>query len=703
MRVGSPARLVLASPGPEAGCRMKISVEWLKDYVNVPASLAKMRQDLTMAGLVVEALTGEPDAPVFEFEITSNRPDCLCYVGIAREISALYRKRRKPVDTTTGLHLETERIPFDVEIRDADLCPRYMGLVLDGIRVAPSPPWMQRRLELSGMRSVNNIVDITNYVLLELGHPLHAFDFDRLRGGRIVVARAEAGQKMTTLDGIERTLDAEMLLINDGAGPVAIAGIMGGQNSEIGEETTRVLLECAYFQPASVRRASKRLGLSTEASYRFERGADWEGTLAAISRTAYLIQELAGGRIAGSLRDAYPAPIPPVEIELSRSRAESLLGVRLKPSFIEATLKRLEFQPVRTGSGRWNVKCPTYRADMELEADLVEEIARFYGYENIPTTVPAGTNVGEAAPGSAYEREMRRILLGFGYSENINLSFASEFDHRTFPVTAGTTLQIRNPLTEDTQYMRSALAPGLLRAARHNFNHDQPLVRVYEIGKVFHVDGMGGVVERNALGILGTGTLAPPSWLGPSSEFGIFQMKGTVTALLERMRCAAAEVVPVGDVPWLEEATAAALMVGGQRLGVLGRLHPRLEEELKLKQPVVVAEIELDGLYPHLFAPVCFEPLPRYPSVERDISFVVTQEVRYSELRQGILALGIRELQALDLIDVYEGGKIAGDHVSLTLRLTFQDREATLTIDRVQAFSDNIRSYLRGHFGAEFR
>lgn len=669
----------------------------------MPENLTALREDLTMAGLVVESASEVGGSPVLEVEVTSNRPDCLCYLGIAREIAARYGKRLKPLPTAKVLRVSEERIPYSIEIRDPDLCPRYAGLVLDGIRVAPSPAWMQRRLEASGMRPVNNIVDITNYVLLERGHPLHAFDFDRLHEGRIVVARARLGQKMATLDGVERELDEQMLLIHDGAGPVAIAGVMGGRDSEIGDTTQRVLLECAYFQPASIRRTSRKLGLSTEASYRFERGADWNGPLASIARTCYLMRRLAGGHIAGSVQDIYPAPIAPVQIELARVHAESLLGVSLTPAFVESTLKRLNFKPARRGKGRWLVQCPSYRADMELEADLIEEVARFYGYQNIPTTVPASKRAGEPSPIHPCERAARRILLGLGYSETMNLSFAGEQENRRFPPTQGQPLEIRNPLTEETQFLRGYLAPGLIRTARHNFNHNQRVVRVFEIGKVFHRKEDGTVVERNTLGILGTGAAAGRNWHNNAANYDFHHLKGAISGLLAGLRCAPADIVPTSQLVWLADAGAAALMVDGRRFGVMGALHPDLEEEFKLKQPVFLAEIDFQGLYPYLFSPVRFEPLPRFPAVERDISIVVPQDTSYGELRHGILGLGIPELATLDLVDVYEGGQIPSGRVSMTLRFTFLDREATLTIDRVQGFSDNIRSFLRDHFGAENR
>jgi phenylalanyl-tRNA synthetase beta chain len=509
---------------------MKISIEWLREYLDLPESPEQLGVILTMAGHVVESITEIAGVPVLELEITANRPDCLSYLGIAREIAALYGTKVQPPRTAKMLRARQERAAYQIEIRDRDLCPRYVGLVLDGIRIRPSPDWMQHRLAASGMRPVNNIVDITNYVLLERGHPLHAFDFDKLHEGRIMVGRARQGQKMETLDGVERELDSEMLLINDGAGPVAIAGVMGGRDSEISDATTRVLLECAYFQPASIRRTAKKLGLSTEASYRFERGADWDGPLAAIARTCYWIQTLAGGRIAGSLQDVYPEAIAPVQISLRRDRAEALLGVSLPPGFIEATLKSLHFKPARRGKDQWLVQCPTFRADTELEADLIEEIARFYGYQRVPATIPACRGAGQFSAVHPPEQATRHIMRGLGFSEIMSLSFASEQDQRHFPPPEGQSLEIRNPLTEETRFLRASLVAGLVKAVKGNFNHNQYQVQLFEIAKIFRRGADGAVCERSALAMAGTGGGTGRNWLDPGAEYDFYRLKGAVVA-----------------------------------------------------------------------------------------------------------------------------------------------------------------------------
>jgi phenylalanyl-tRNA synthetase beta chain len=682
---------------------MKISIEWLKEYVEIRENPEKLKEDLTMIGLLVESIAEANGASVLEIEVTSNRPDCLSYIGIAREVAALYDRMLKFPPVEEALTLSRDCIPYAIEIQDRDLCPRYTALVLDGIHVGASPPWMQRRLVAAGMRPLNSIVDITNYVLLETGHPLHAFDFDRLRGGKIVVGRAGKGERMQTLDGMDRDLDDAMLLINDGEGAVAIAGVMGGLNSEISLSTTRVLLESAYFQPASIRRTSRKLGLSTEASYRFERGADWENTVPAIARTCYLIEQIAGGRIAGGLQDAYPEKKDPVRIFLRRQNATSLLGVELSGAFIESTLGRLNFKIDKHGEDAWEVTCPTCRADMELEADLIEELARFYGYQNIPATLPPSETVGTHSPVYVLENTIRQTMVGHGYCEAVNLSFAFESDHKDFLPIKGERVAVKNPLTEDTQFMRTTLAPGLVRSAKHNFNYGQRLVRLFEIGKVYGLGPEGTPTERNRLGILGTGGGTDLNWMSPSASYGFFHLKGVLAALMQSVRLRSFEIESTDAIGWLNPADSAVLKTGGEIIGILGSLSPSLEDRHKLKQPVYLAEIDLERMALYAFSPVSYVPLPRYPSVERDMSIVVDRDLAYQTLHKGIVGLAIAELADINLIDVYEGERIPPGKVSLTLQLIFQDREKTLTIDRVQNFIDTILTFLSKTYGAGLR
>jgi phenylalanyl-tRNA synthetase beta chain len=682
---------------------MKISIEWLKEYIEISESPEKLKEDLSMIGLLVEGVSDVKGDAVLEIEVTSNRPDCLSHIGIAREISALYHRPLRLPPVKENLSIPQEILPYQIEIHDRDLCPRYIALVMNGIKVSSSPQWMQRRLEAAGMRPLNNIVDITNYVLLEMGHPLHAFDFDVLRQGKIVVARAKQGEVMRTLDGTDRTLDSEMLLINDGVGPVAIAGVMGGLNSEISISTKCVLLESAYFQPASIRRTSKKLGLSTEASYRFERGADWDNTVTSIARVCQLIEQLAGGCIAGSIKDVYPDRKEPVRILLNRRNVNRLLGVDLKAGFIEETLKRLDFKLESKGLDIWEVVCPTYRSDMELEADLIEELARFYGYQNILATVPPSKTVGIHSPVHAIENAVRDFMAGQGYSEAVNLSFASESDHTEFSPLFDGRIAVKNPLTEDTQFMRTTLAPGLVRSAKRNFNYGQRRVCMFEIGKVYRPGPDGIPIEQNNLGILATGDFTEQNWISSQGEYRFYHLKGMLSALFRGIRTDSLRFEPVDGMSWLNPADATTVKIGNETIGVSGSLSPALEEKYKLKQHVFLAELDFECLSRYAFSPMHYEPLPKYPSVERDISILVDRDLAYGMIHAGIRGLGIAELVELDLVDVYEGEKIPDGKVSLSLRLKFLDRQKTLTVDLVQGFIDTVTSYLINTFGAGLR
>jgi phenylalanyl-tRNA synthetase beta chain len=682
---------------------MKISTEWLQEYVEIHESPQKLKDDLSMIGLLVEAIEEGESTSILEVEVTSNRPDCLSHIGIAREVAALYGRPLRFSEVQKTLSIESDRIPFEIEIRDPELCPRYSALVFDGVKVGESPRWMQKRLIAAGMRPLNNIVDITNYVLLEMGHPLHAFDYDILRQGKIVVARARQGEKMSTLDGVERVLDNEMLLINDGEGPVAVAGVMGGMESEISPSTKRVLLESAYFQPASIRRTSKKLGLSTESSYRFERGADWNNTVPAIGRVCRLMEELAGARIAGSIRDVYPKKLKPVCISLKRKSATALIGVSFEKDFIESTLRQLNFELKETGEDSWNVTCPTYRADMELEADVIEELARFYGYQNIPTTLPPSRNVGHYSPVYKLENALREILMGLGFNEAVNLSFADVSDSEKFSTGSGERIALRNPLTEDAKYMRTSLAPGLVQSVKRNFNFDRRLVRLFEIGKVYRRGPDGIPAERNMLGIIGTGSFADQNWKQQDTSFDFFHLKGTLSTLLRGLRIHSHGIEHTNAPSWLSPTDAAVLKINQDQVGVLGSLSATLKEEYKFRQPVYLAEIEFEALNKHAFAPINFEPLPKYPSSERDISIVVDQDLAYGKIKASIKGLKISELVHIALVDVYEGKNIPSGRVSLTIKLSFQDLEKTLTVDRVQDFVDTVLSCLHKTYGAELR
>jgi phenylalanyl-tRNA synthetase beta chain len=412
---------------------------------------------------------------------------------------------------------------------------------------------------------------------------------------------------------------------------------------------------------------------------------------------------LAGGHIAGSIQDVYPQKKDPVRIALDQGKIAALLGVDFTCEFIESTLNRLGFVTEKSGANGWIVSCPTFRADMEQDADLIEELARFYGYQNIPTTIPSSKTVGQHSPVFVLENAIRETLCGYGHHEAVNLSFAAEVDHVEFPSLQGGRVQVRNPLTEDTQYMRTSLAAGLVHSAKRNFNFGQNCVHLFEIGKVYYQGPKERPCERSVLGILGSGGLSDPNWINRESEYSFFHMKGLIEALMQKLRVHAYEIVPADGIDWLSSSNASFIKIGQEILGFFGSLSLPLEDKYKLRQPVFLAEIDLEKIALQAFAPITYEALAKLPSAERDLSVVVNKNVTFQSIHAGILGLQIPELIEIKLVDVYEGEKIPDGKVSLTFRLTFLDREKTLTIDRVQNFINTVLSFLNTSYGAGLR
>ncbi|HXC70161.1 MAG TPA: phenylalanine--tRNA ligase subunit beta, partial [Pyrinomonadaceae bacterium] len=489
---------------------MFISYKWLKELTDTKFSAQEVQERLTMVGLAIDAVERHEQDYVIDVEVPSNRPDCLSHVGIARELTVIERKQlRLPEERPIKTEGKSASLT-SVEINDPDLCPRYAARLVRGVKIGPSPDWLAKRLETIGQRPINNVADITNYVLHELGQPLHAFDFDKLGGRRIVVRRAAPGEKLTTLDGVERTLTADMLVIADAEKPVALAGIMGGEESEISAQTRDVLIESAYFDPHSVRVTARQLGMDTEASRRFERGADARGVLRAQQRCVELICELAGGVATEDAIDVYPQPHTQRRVELHPTRVEGLTSLSVEIDEMVRILTGLGFEPAGESDGRMSFKVPSWRVDVEEEEDLVEEIARHTGYDKIKSELPPANLSGEYQPGEMQQRSLRRALSAFGYDEAINFSFIPQENRfELIPWLAGREEhqpQLANPIIEDSAWMRSTLLPGLLNSLRHNLNHGTRDVRLFEIGRIF--SGLSDKElpqERLALAILATG------------------------------------------------------------------------------------------------------------------------------------------------------------------------------------------------------
>ncbi|HWS56538.1 MAG TPA: phenylalanine--tRNA ligase subunit beta [Pyrinomonadaceae bacterium] len=705
---------------------MHISYNWLRELTDVglppPRELAAR---LTMAGLAVDAVREAGDDFVLEFDITSNRPDCLSHVGVAREAAALLGGRvRLPEARAAKVEGRAGELT-SVAVEDADLCPRYAARVVRGVKIGPSPAWLAERLQAIGQRPINNVADITNYVMHELGQPLHAFDLHTLAERRIVVRRARAGERMKTLDGVGREFDSEMLVIADAERAVAIAGVMGGEATEISDATRDVLIESAYFDPQSVRRTARLLGMQTEASYRFERGTDYEGVRLAQDRCAALICELAGGAATEDAVDVYPRRIAPPAVFLRPRRVEALTGLAVPAEESERLLRALGFEPAGEGGGdghggageaphapRLSFRVPTWRTDVRIEEDLVEEVARLHGYEQIAEALPASGLAGEYLVGDRRRRDLRRALNAQGYNEAINFSFIDAANDGRFELLPGLRrleddgrafVTLSNPIAEGVTLMRPTLLAGLLDSVRRNFNHGTRSVRLFETGRVFAAGGAGGERphEPEAFALVVTGeALEEGRATGRETDF--FDLKGALEAAADAAGVGGLGFEPA-SVRHLREGQAARVTLGGEVVGTLGRLSEELSAAYKFRQPVYVAEANLSALLAGEARPVRYAPLPRFPGAARDVSLTADRRAAYGEMRRAILGLGIPECRGVALVDAYEGANLPEGKRSLTLRVEYRADDRTLRDEEVDAMHGRVVEVLAREFGAQLR
>ena len=649
------------------------------------------------------------DDTVLHLEIYPNRPDCLSVIGVAREVAALAGTRLRLPEMAVREVDESVLQLAAVEVADTDLCPRYTARVMRQVRIAPSPAWVVQRLKVAGMRPINNVVDITNLVMWEWGQPLHAFDYDQLTGGRIVVRRARPGERLVTLDGVERTLDADMLVIADAERPVGVAGVMGGGNSEVTEATTTVLLESANFHPVSVRRTARRLGLRTEASHRFEKGLDPNLAAVASLRAAQLMQELAGAQVLAGVVDVYPRPVAPRTVSCRPERIRSLLGTDLSDERIAAYLQSLELSVQREGE-RLLVTVPTFRPDIQQEADLAEEVARLYGYDRLPEALPGGTSQvgGQRQPLPLLDR-VREVLVAMGLLECMTYSFVH-------PATADRLrwaqddprrqcIPLRNPLSEEYAVMRTSLVGGLLETAARNRSRGVRAVHLFEIGAVYLPKSLPLTElpdERRKVGILMMGPLPQEQWGGRVGEATFYHLKGAVERLLAALRLAGA-FAPSED-PTLHPGRQAVVMVGGQAAGVLGEVHPLVAEAYDLGEArVYVAELDVHVLAAAAPAGVRYRPLPRFPAVDRDIALLVPKAVTAEAVTACIRGAAGEMLEDIVLFDVYEGPQVAAGHRSLAYALTLRAPDRTLTDEEANAIVTRVEEALARQLGVRLR
>jgi phenylalanyl-tRNA synthetase beta chain len=576
------------------------------------------------------------------------------------------------------------------------------------VKIGPSPDWLAKRLETIGQRPINNVADITNYVLHELGQPLHAFDFAKLGGHRIVVRRAAPGEKLKTLDGVERTLTGDMLVIADAKKAVALAGIMGGEESEISTETTDVLIESAYFDPNSVRQTARQLGMDTEASRRFERGADCEGVLRAQQRCVELICELAGGVATEDAIDVYLQPLSERTVDLRPQRVTELTSLTVEPTEIVRILTGLGFEQKEQAGGRMSFNVPSWRIDVEQEEDLVEEVARHTGYDKIGSELPPSSSSGEYQPSEMKQRSLRRALNAFGFDEAINFSFIQQ-DARfeLIPSLMGhenDQPQLANPIIEDAAWMRSTLLPGLLNAVRHNLNHGIRDVRLFEIGRIFSIFKAGELPQETlALGIVATGGALEEDRAQSERELDFFDLKGALEAAVDWMNLSPLTFAQA-SAQHLRVGQSAQIKSGdGTSIGTIGRLNESIAASYKFRQPVYVLELDLSALLSGPAKLIQYSPLPRYPSVTRDISLLVNRNVNLDEIFAAVNNQQVGDCRSVKLVGTFEGGNIPPSKRSVTLRLEYRSDERTLRDEEVEEYHSRLTSRLLDTFGAQQR
>lgn len=683
---------------------MRISYKWIKEFLDITALPDEVADRLTMIGLEVEGAESVQDDVVFEVNVTPNRPDCLSMIGIARELSAACRI---PIKIPACEISAGPPVPdFSVEIVKPELCNRYAGRVIKDVRIAESPEWMKTRLEKCGIRSINNVVDITNYVLLEFGHPLHAFDADTIKGNKIVVNTAGANNKIVTLDGVERSLPEDALLILDSIRPIAVAGIMGGSETEVTDRTKNIFLESAYFEPFSIRKTSKKLGLTSESSYRFERGTDIEFLEKALDRAALMIQEIAGGTIH-EIIDVYPVKYVPQPVEASFKRINKLLGLALSHPEMLEILQSLNI-PAEESRDIFLVYPPAHRRDIRRESDVAEEIARIYGFDNIPTTMPKiPLSSGRLSSRSINISKTREVMRKTGFTEVINYSFMgmTSLDMISIPGSDGRrkTVSINNPLGQDQCLLRTTLAPALIGNLKYNLDHGIRDIRVFEIAKVFADKGESLPLEELRVGGVFYRDKSPSLWKEDAS--GFFITKGALESLLEELKISGISFSPSSE-PFFHLGQASDLYISNARIGYLGVLGPEIVETLDLKKQkpeIVLFELNLDLLLTFIPASMQYSPIPKYPSIERDIAVVLDGAIPSSRITELIRDYPSELIRDISVFDFFKGGNIPEGRKSLAFNIIYRAKDRTLKDEEVEELHASVVEYIIAKTGGELR
>ena len=693
---------------------MKVQVDWLKEYTEIDVPTDELGHVLTMAGLEIEShetveLPDGEKSEVLELNVTPNRGYCLSHIGVAREVSALLNKSLKlpdplkALESVWGVVKVEERV--SVENMEPELCPRYCALVIENVKVGPSPKWLKDRLTAIGLRPINNIVDITNFVMMEYGQPLHAFDRDLLADNKIIIRRAKKGEPFASLDGTELKLEPDALVIADGEKPVALAGIMGGTNCQVSEITCHVVLESACFDPTTVRKGSKKYGLRSDSSYRFERGVDWNGVVSAQARAALMIKELAGGEICLGRVDIYPQEQKPIFVSLRMSRLNQLLGASFNSEQVQDILFRLGME-VPNQSENMEVKIPSFRPDLLREVDLIEEIARIDGFDKVDTVYPvAGVRPVRISAKQNIIKKVREVFCCAGFAETVHYSFiecvvAEEFK-TAFASERNRVIALKNPLSSEYDTMRTSLLPGLLKTAGLNLSKGQKPLKLFEVGSVYFSDSNGARTEKAVLSAIVLGPYELTPWKPRGGDYDFYDLKGTLEMLITHLHLKL-EIFP-DSRPFLLPDKSVRVQISDKELGFLGQMAPEQNLVGELGQNVYALELDLGALEKSASSSLQFQPIPKFPETYRDISILVDRSVTSQKAADVILKTGSPLIQKVELYDHFEGKKIQADKKSLTFALSFQSAERTLSDDEVNPLFEKIVQTLKSELGASLR
>jgi phenylalanyl-tRNA synthetase beta chain len=691
---------------------MKLSPQWIRDFVDLAVDDQKLAQDLTDVGLGVEGVSGSGADTIFEMEIGTNRPDAMNHYGVAREAAAIYDLPLKQLSVTSRQPTArlSDAAAFPITVEEPNLCPRFSGQVIHNTRIQPSPEKIAHRLQLLDQRPISNAVDATNYVLWEIGKPTHVFDADLLEGGKIIVRKARNGETLKTLDGVDRKLTTDDLVVCDAKKPVGLAGVMGGYDTMITEKTRNIVIESAWWDPAIVRKMSRRHAIHTDASHRFERGADFESCLLSCDLVAQMILASGGGELVGDVVDVVSIKMDQAPVVLHVSEVQRILGGNLDAGQIFRLLKRLGFILIPEGQAdaQFRAQIPSWRLDVEREIDLIEEVARLHGYDKFPNTLPAYSGAVRELPYAKIDDAFRDRALALGYNEAISLTFISHADAEKFGGDAKV-LELENPLSEESSVMRTSLIPGMLDMLAWNLNRDIANARLFEIGSVYQMSGDDRVEPGRAC--LGATNAAIREVLPAAGALDVSQgelaeaaesfrgFKGDVESLLAQFS---------GEIAYertsaehLHPGRSAQARVNGVVVAQFGQLHPEVANARKLRQDVFIADFDLGALHKIGLRAARFAPLPKYPAVERDFSFVFEDLVSFEQMKKVVATERLSELRGFQPVEIFRGGSTPSGKYSVLLRARYQSSERTLRDDEIAAWSAKIVAALTSLGGTQ--